>query len=145
MFRGDLSNVVVPRILVVFEGAIGHLREEDLKKFYKYQSKRRFAEALECFDVSELMLASILRVCMRDNLNVSLVTWMQQGMAEAIAELMNYYSVPVRGCVSESPYLLSAKLPYNPDIIAVYDPDPEHVLIFGSKGVLLDSPGRIGR
>ena len=145
MLNGDLSNVVAPRLIVVFEGAIGSLPESKVKDYEKAAKRNDWWRAVSYFELNELMLARILYLNWKSNFNISLVTWMPEEAAEAIDEMMSEHSIPVRGCFSSKPSSLARLLPYNPDIACIYDPVPEHILMFGSKGTVLTDANQIGR
>jgi hypothetical protein len=143
--HGDLSNAPVPRIVIAFEGIVGILPEERRKDYSKFVAKDKWWQAVAQFDINEQAVGKIIHLCLRNNMNISLCTWMSQDAAIAISEVMDFMAVPVRGCFYDSPYLLAQRLPYNEDIVCVYDSEPEHALIFGSKGKLLLDINQLGR
>lgn len=145
MKHGDLSNQPSPRIVVVFEGAIGILPKENEKKYHKAVNKKHWTEAVGYYELQELMLRKILDLTWRQNFNVQIVTWMGEEAANAIKQVLDEENIPVRGVFSSTPSRLSRDLAYNPDIMAVYDPDPDHRFTYGSKGVVLLDPFQIGR
>lgn len=142
---GQLDNTPSPRIVIVFEGAIGRVPEEREKDYAKAVARGRWFEAISCFDLSDIMLRKLLDISWRLNLNVNVVTWLGEEAAIAIEFLLERENIPVRGCFASTPLRLARDLPYNPDIVAVYDPDPAHVFTYGSKGILLEDPNQIGR
>lgn len=145
MQNGDLSNVIAPRLIIVFEGAVGHLPENRKKDFDKAVKKNQMEKAFSMFELKEMMIQKILYMIWKKNFNISLVTWMGDDAAIEIENIMIMNSVPVRGCFATKPAILARMLPYNPDIACIYDPDPEHILMFGSKGQVLKNPSDIGR
>lgn len=145
MKYGDLSNVVSPRIIIVFEGAVGSLPDGKTEEYDKAVKKNNWFRAARLFDLNELMLQKLLYLSRRKNINISLVTWMPDDAAMEISDMMHENSVPVRGCFSSTPAQLARMLPYNPDVACVYDPVPEHILMFGSKGEVLTDPNQVGR
>lgn len=141
--NGDLSNQVAPRIIIVFDGAVGWIPEDKKKDFARLVSKNRWHDAFEsCLRVNETMFRKILDLAWRKNVNIHMVTWMGDEAATEIENLMEM--VPVRGCFSSTPEILARMLPYNPDVVAIYDPDPGHVFTYGSTGVLLEKPEQLG-
>lgn len=130
MLHGDLSNKVAPRILVVFEGGLT-FPDEDYT------------------DISKLKLNSkvvdrILYLTFKKDLNIEVITWMDEETAEDVTDLLAKNNLPVQGCYSYVPSLLARELSHRLDIMCVYDPDPEHVLLFGSRGMLLTDANQIG-
>lgn len=144
MKNGDLSNQVAPRILIVFEGAVGYLPPDKVDAFLKHEKKSEWRKAIACFDLNWDILGQVLRITRTKNYNVSVVTWLPQEAADAVEEILIENNIPVRSVLSSSPEALAKMLPYNPDVVTVYDPVPEHVLTFGSKGYVLTRPSQIG-
>jgi hypothetical protein len=143
--NGDLSNKVAPRIIVVFEGAVGKLPEKNVKEHEKLVSRKDWLRVPRLYDLDENILGRMMNLTWKHDINISLVTWMPDDAAIGISDLMDENSVPVRGCFSSAPVQLARLLPYNPDIVCVYDPVPEHILTFGSKGQVLTDASQIGR
>jgi hypothetical protein len=150
MRYGDLSNVVAPKLLIVFEGGIASGPDSGLKEYEKALSKGDWRAAVRMFELREPVIQRILHLAFAKDFNISVVTWLgfnaEQGAAAAdeIENIMAENSVPVRSCFRSTPDQLARMLPYNPDIRCVYDPDPSHILKFGSRGSVLTDPNLIG-
>lgn len=144
MKNGDLSNVVAPRIIVVYEGAVAYLPEDRVKDYEKALKKNNWHEIVNLFRFNSQMLDRILYLTWKKNYNISIVTWFPQEMASAIEDKLADLSIPVRSVFSSEPDDLARLLPYNPDVVCVYDPVPEHILKYGSKGFVLTDPNQIG-
>jgi hypothetical protein len=144
MKYGDLSNVVAPRLLIVFEGAVGTVPADQLKLYDKAVAKKTWFAAIGYYELNEPILQRILWLTYAKDFNISLVTWLGEEAASRIEERMSVESIPVRSCFSSTPDQLARMLPYNPDIRCIYDPVPEHILKFGSKGSVLTTPNQIG-
>lgn len=144
MLKGDLSNKMLPRIVVVFEAGVGEVPADKEKQFHKAMQKKRYAEAVGYFDLNEIMLRKLLDLKWRKDVNVSIVTWMGDDMASAIAEKMDDEGIPIGECFASTPYKLARSLAYKPDVIAVYDSDDGHVFTYGGKGVVLVDPAQLG-
>jgi hypothetical protein len=143
--KGDLSNRPSPRLVVVFEGAIGWFAlPEHEQEFTKLAAKGKMALAVRWYTLDEAYLRKILDLAWRKNFNINLVTWLGDEAAVSIEDLMDKENIPIRGVFASSPQRLARDLPYNPDIIKVYDPDPKNTLLYGSWGVYLKSPNQIG-
>lgn len=147
---GDLSNVVAPRLLIVFEGGIASGPDANLKEYEKALRKDDWRAAVRLFELRESVLQRILYLTFAKDFNISVVTWLgfpeEQGniAADEVNKIMEENSIPVRSCFWSTPDRLARMLPYNPDIRCVYDPDPAHILKFGSKGSVLKDANQIG-
>ena len=145
MLKGDLSNKMLPRLVVVFEGAVGVVPDDRRKSYFKLCQKKRWQQAINCYELNDLMLSKLLDLRWRQDVNVNLVTWLGDEAAVAIQDRMDEEGIPVGGCFASTPSRLSRELAYAPDIIAVYDPDPDHIFTFGSKGIILTDVNQIGK
>lgn len=150
MYKNDLSNRMMPRLVVVFEGAVGVVPDEKAKDYHKIISRRKVSDmdwwhAIKCYDLNNLILSKILDLHWRKDINVSVVTWLGEGAALAISERLDDEGIPA-GVFASTPVKLARELVYRPDIIAVYDPDPDHVFTYPSgRGVILTDANQIGR
>ena len=138
MLNGDLSNQSAPRIYVVFDKFIGTL-PEDSGEFYELMGEGKYKEALDLMIMDIKILNKINWLSVKKNINVYLVTWMGQGMSEAIENFMNDVNIPVRGCLSVSPNFLAKLVLQDDSVMGIYDPDPDHVLTYGTKGRIVKS------
>lgn len=144
MRYGDLSNVVAPRLLIVFEGAVGVLPADRVKEYDKAVRKNDWDAAVNLFDLNELILQRIMYLTFSKDFNISVVTWLPGSACVSIYDRLADQSIPVRSCFASTPDVLARMLPYNPDIRCVYDPDPSHILKFGSRGSVLTDASQIG-
>lgn len=144
MLGGDLSNRTAPRVLIVFEGLIGHLPKEKVADYEKYVAEDRWDEVVFQFDLNNQVLNKILYLTWNADYNFHVVTWFPKEAADAIQAKLEELSIPVRSVFSSSPEKLAKILVNNPDIIAVYDVVHQHVLTFGSKAKLVTSISDIG-
>jgi hypothetical protein len=145
MKNGDLSNVVAPRLIVVYEGAIAYLPADRVPEYEKSVKKDDWKKVASLFRFNAAMLDRILYLTWKKNYNISIVTWFPQEIVEHIEEGLANLSIPVRSVFASTPEDLARLLPYNPDVVTVYDPVPEHILTFGSKGYVLTHPSDIGQ
>lgn len=144
MERGDISNEAAPRILLVFEGALGFLPDTKLKDYQRALRKHSWDDAVSCWDLSEIMMRKILDLVLRRNLAVEVVTFISQPFADMLAARLDEEDVPVRRVWYSTPGRLSRRLAYMPDVAAVYDADEAHVFTYGSKGRLLTGADQLG-
>jgi len=144
VLNGDLSNEISPRVLIVFEGLIGWLPPEKVDEYVKHKDAGHWNSAISCFTINNQVLNKILYLTWKSNYNIHVVTWFPEAAAETIQEKLEMFSIPVRSVFSSSPEALAKMLVYNPDIVAVYDTVPQHVLTFGSKAKLITDINQIG-
>ncbi len=137
MKNGDLSNSPAPRIYVVFDDCVSSLDERDKEAFYMDIERGDYYGAVFIMKENLPILNKITWLSNKRNINVYLVTWMNQGMAEAIEEYMNDIMVPIRGCLSLTPGQLARMTAQDESVIGIYDPDPDHLLTYGAKGRIL--------
>lgn len=149
MQHGNLSNRVMPSIVVVFEGAVGLLPEDKIKDYHKAVSKNRWWQAVDLFELNRMYLLKFLDLTWNKGFNIELCTWMGHGTeyddaALRIAERMDFENIPIYSVWSDAPDKLAREVSYLPRIARIYDPDPNHVFKYGGKGVLLTDPNQLG-
>lgn len=137
---GDLSNKVAPRIIITFEGAVGLLSGDNTKAYDKAVAKGDWHKAIRLFDLNNFMLNKILYLVWKKDFNISFTTSLSSQAADEISDWMSDLSIPISDCFYAKPDELARMLPYNPDVVAVFDPDPWKVLTFGSKARVLYGP-----
>ena len=142
VLKGDISNVVQPRVLLVFEGALGHINGRDIEEFNKLASYGLWAGAWGCWSINELMAAKLWDVTRRQFIQVEVVTFVappeySEPAAEGLEEMLELHSLPVSAVHAWTPKKLARELAYMPDIAAVYDANPETWAMFGRKGAAL--------
>ena len=141
---GDLSNRTAARVLIVFEGLVGHLPAGKVDDYVRYCEQERWDEAVYQFSLNSNVLNRILYLTHNQDYNFHVVTWFPGKAAEAIAERLESFSIPVRSVFSSTPEKLAKMLVNNPDITCVYDVVHQHVLTFGSKAKLVTDASDIG-
>jgi hypothetical protein len=134
---GQLSNVVAPKIYIVFDDSIGTLPSGKVKQYGKFLERGQYRKAFDCFTLDHDLLHKILDLGWRCKYNIALVTWQPQGIADEITCLMDDLSYPVSGCVSTDPLLFADGLKYAPHVMSVYASGPENLVNMGSKGKLI--------
>lgn len=146
MRNGDLSNEVVPKILLVFEGALGMILQSDRRKFDRYIAKGRWQEAVALWHINPKMALKIWDVTRRLSMNLEIVTF--QGPVEFGRELeirlQDEEDLPVSRVWATTVTLLSRKIAYMPDLMRIYDPNPERQLTWGGKGQIITTEDQLG-
>lgn len=133
MRNGDLSNEPAPRIYVVFDEAIGSVPEKQKELFSRLVGEGKNSEAMDLIDLNSSILNRIGWLSVRKNVNIYLVTWLTQGMAQEIEEVIGE-TCPIRGCLSLTYGQLARMTAQDDSVTGIYDPDPMHALSYGAKG-----------
>jgi hypothetical protein len=144
MQKGDLSNEVIPRILLVFENAVGWLPDANIKAHAKARAKQHWEDAVACWDLNELMLRKIWDVTFRKSITVEVVTFLGAGFADCLAARLDEEDVPVHRVWATTPAQLARKITFMPDVAKIYDPDEAHVFTYGAKGCVLTDVHQLG-
>ena len=146
MQGNDLSNVVMPRVLVVFEGLIAYLGRDKVAEYNRLGSRGDWPAALALWEFDPLALAKLNDIIIRRDIKVDVVSFvMPPEGAQALAERFDEESVPVSRVVASTAERTARRLAYGIDIARVYCPDPQHALMCGSKGFHTTSVHQIGR
>lgn len=145
MQGGDLSNTPVPRIIIVFENALGYLPEDQRDRWRELSRASQWDDVARLFVLDQMMLRKITDLSWRHSVNVDVVTYCgPEAFADALARLLDRENVPVRIVFASQPERLARATSFEPDIMCVYDANPEHALVYGRKGVHLTSWRQLG-
>lgn len=146
MKGGDLSNVVVPRIVLVFEGALGFLPASRVSSFNTLGSTGHWYEAARCWDLNDMMMRKIWDVTYRQSFQLEVVTYAgPPELAESLQERFDDEGLPISRTVASTASRMARRLSYAIDIAYVYDVDPQHVMMYGGRGRHLTNVNQLGR
>lgn len=136
MQNGNLSNIVQPRVLLVFEGALGFIEGDSVQEFKKLASKGMWKEAWDLWEVNDLMARKIWDVTKRQSINVALCTFISddEGAAVGLQAWADESRLPIAECFAVRPESFARELSYMPDVACVYDASYRTVNMLGSKG-----------
>lgn len=139
MIKGNISNVVQPRVLLVFEGALGFISGDAVKEFNLLASEGMWGEAWDQWEVNDLMARKIWDVTQRQSVNVALVTYISDNEVAAVGlqEWADEARLPIRECIATRTAEFARALSYMPDVACVYDASANTCSVLGSKGRLL--------
>lgn len=144
MQNGDLSNSVTPRILLVFEGALGYLEKDDGRGFSRAIRRGQWGDAVNLWKLHQLTAQKIWDVTVRQSIGIEIVTFFGAEFGGALEyRLQVDDDLPVRGVMATTPDRLARKIAYMPSLAAVYDPDPSRWLTYGGKGRHLTDPNQL--
>lgn len=144
MKGNDLDNAVVPRDVLVYEGLLGLLNtQKSVALATKWQKRGRWEKMVACFETNEMLARKIWDVTWRFSYEIDILTYLGDEFAAALTtRIKDQEGLPVRNVWFEDPYLLARRLVFTPNIRFVYDPDPNHQFVYGSKGRVM-MPGDI--
>jgi hypothetical protein len=136
----------VPKIVLVFEGALGFIDRNDRRKFDRQIRRKRWHEAAELWVLHPLMMQKIWDVAKRLSLTLEVVTFAgPQEFGEALEyRLQDTEELPVHRVWATRPELLARKIAYMPDLAAIYDPDAARWLTWGGKGRIITDVNQLG-
>lgn len=139
MQGGDISNQVVPRLVIVFENLLGILPNKTAEaKAASFLKFKRWNRAVNVFEINEALARRIWDVTWRFDFSVDVITYVSEEFAEAVEKRLEREDIPVRSVWYTEPQVLARKLAYMPQVACVYDPNPHHQFTYGSKGRILD-------
>lgn len=136
MQNGDISNVVQPKVYLVFEGALGFIDAPRLPEFNHAASSGDWLAAWSVWDINDLMARKIWDVTKRQGIRVALVTYVSsnEGAASGLQTWADEHGLPIVGTLAIQPERFARELSYMPDVACVYDASYSTVGFLGSKG-----------
>lgn len=137
MRRGELSNTVVPRVYIVFEGLIGTLPDAKSKVAFNLAAKRKkWAQAVDYFQLSTKTAQGIRDLYRRD-FRVDVITFIDPNFVEPLRDKLDSRNLFFGGIHYFTVETLLDDLTYDPFVLKVFDPDPKHALTWGAKGHII--------
>jgi hypothetical protein len=140
MENGNLSNRVAPRIVLVFEGALGFCT--DTARYDKAVRKEKWETAIKYWSLNTLCMAKLMHLYFKKDVNIEVVTYLGEPFAEELRYLLQ--DLPLHRVWATTPFDLGLKVAYMPDLAMVYDPEPKRWLMYGGKGRYLSSINELG-
>lgn len=148
MEKGDISNVISPRMLVVFEHLVGLLpTPADRAKYSTMVRLHQWKRAVNTFEPNELLSKHLWDMTYgRYSYTLDCVTWLPEEMEEYVHEWLDREGLPFSQYHRYDPTKLARRIATMPDVAFIYDPDPKHRFLFGSKGRIVspDAPNLMG-
>ncbi|MFE2100857.1 hypothetical protein [Streptomyces sp. NPDC059468] len=137
MERGDISNEVVPRLVVAYEGMLGILPEKPERVHElvtrKFGRRQRMAKrTVDAYEINDALARVIWDTTWRFKYSVDVVTYLGDDAVGPLEARLDAEGLPIGRVWATTPERLARRLPYMPDVAAVFD--NEHHLIYGSKG-----------
>lgn len=123
----------------MFEGLLGLLPDEKIaRQEERFRSKKKWAEAVDCYDINELLARKVWDLVWRYSFEIDLLTYHGPGFARALEKRMDDDDMPFRRVWSEQPNILARKIAIMPSVRTIYDPYPEHRFLYGGKGRIIE-------
>jgi hypothetical protein len=148
MERGDISNEVSPRLVIVWENLLGLLPTKAHEaKVSTYLKFKRYGRAVNVFELNEMLARRIWDVTWRLKFSVDVVTYVNDDFADEVRDRLDREDLPVGHVWHKTPQVLARELAYMPHVAAIYDPNPSHRFTYGSKGRIISpqNPDLIGQ
>uniref|UniRef100_A0AAU3I998 Uncharacterized protein n=1 Tax=Streptomyces sp. NBC_01393 TaxID=2903851 RepID=A0AAU3I998_9ACTN len=138
MQGGDISNEVVPRLVIAYEGMLGILPEKPegyvqelvARKFGR--RARQVQRTVDSYEINDMLARVIWDTVWRHKYSVDVVTYLGEDAVGPLEARLDVEGLPIGRVWSTTPERLARRLPYMPDVAAIFD--NEHHLLFGSKG-----------
>lgn len=135
MMKGELSNTVLPRVYIVFEGLVGVLPDTKSKALEALHRKRKqWDKAVNQYVLTPNTSQGMRDMYWRYNFRVDILTFHGADFADAVRDRLDQRNLLFGDVVSFEEQELLHELTYDRSILAVLDPAPERMLRWGSKG-----------
>lgn len=135
MHKGELSNSVLPRIYIVFEGLVGIIPDTKSRALEAlYRKRRDWTKAVNQYTLNEPTKQGLRDTYFRYNFRVDVLTFHGADFADAVRAKLDSKSLLFGDVVAYDQDELLHELTYDRSILAVLDPAPERMLTWGGKG-----------
>lgn len=136
MRRGELSNEVLPRVYIVFEGLIGILPDAKVRTLEALARKRKkWEQAVQYYQLNLPTQGGMKDLYWRHRFRVDVITFIDPSFVSPVRDRLDSKNLLFGGVhYYSSPQELAQDMVYDQSILGVLDPDPKHALAYGSKG-----------
>lgn len=139
MQRGDISGDLVPRFVLVFEHLVGVVPGSlSMAAYLSWVRTKRWKRAVNEFEVNDALAKQMWHVTWHLHHQLEVVTFLHPDAVEPISNWIDVQDLPVHRVWYSDPNKLARKIATMPDLAAIFDPDPKHVLTFGRKGRIIN-------
>lgn len=145
--KGEGLGRPAPKLVLVFEGALGLLDPLSEPEFRRRMTAGNFTAALDLWKLNDLVIRIIWDRVYRYSQTYYVVTFLSPAdeFASALAGKIGREDIPVRLVWAQHPSVFARRLITMPDIIRVYDPDPGRAGLYSpATGRLLTDARQIG-
>lgn len=139
MLKGELSSEILPRVYVVFENLIGVLPgTKDRIAEQLARKRQKWEQAADYYQLNISTSQGIRDLYWRQRFRVDIVTFIHYNMVSPIRDKLDSRNLLFGDVVYfETPADLAHEMVYDTSILAILDPSPENILVYGSKGRLV--------
>lgn len=135
MLKGELSSETLPRVYIVFENLIGLLpNAKDRTAEMLARKRKKWQQAADYYQLNINTSQGMRDLYWRQHFRVDVITFIDPAFVSAIRNRLDGRNLLFGDVHFYDTDMLLADLTYDPAILAVLDPDPKHVLRWGSKG-----------
>lgn len=135
MKKGELSNTVLPRVYIVFEGLVGIIPDTKSKALEALARKRKqWDKAVNQYVLNEPTKQGARDLYWRYNFRIDILTFHGADFADAVRNKLDQKNLLFGDVVAYEEQELMYELTYDRSILAVLDPAEERMLRWGSKG-----------
>lgn len=133
--HGDISNAVVPRYLVFFEGVLAHLPNLAAeRRAHLFETLHQYRRSVKEWELDPHMSKVFWDLAWRRGMQFDVVTTLAEPMAEEVERKLDRMQFPASNVESTTLEKLSRELIYRPNIVEVIHANPEWTLKFGGRG-----------
>jgi len=130
MERGKLGIENRPVTIFVFDGLVGLLQRPRTEKLAL--KLHQWETALGEWSL-DIVVADYICALLGRNVPVDIITWRPRGFAHALLDFLWDNNIPVRQVRTGTYAALSQHIAIDPEVTAVFDPDPFHRSGYGWK------------
>jgi hypothetical protein len=134
MEHGDLSNEAPKRLWIVFEGLLAQPVQPQRARRRRLLSARPPEPRPEHYALDTRVVDVVARLQHHTSYHLETVTWLGGHFAQQLDDWLLEQAVHLHA-VAADPIELARRIAHRPDITRIYDPDRDHVLTFGARGV----------
>ncbi len=148
MQNGNISNVVQPRILLVFEGTLGHISKEGVPVFNHFATQGEWYTAWSQWSLDQMMCRMMWDVTKRQGININVVSFVgdkSEDCRMGLQDHLDAHHLPVADILLTDPGLLAREIAFMPDVARIYDGNAETAMMYGNKGTLITHWNQLGK
>jgi hypothetical protein len=130
MERGELGITVEKKILFVFEDMLASVENKRAEKVFL--RLHQWEAAVNCWHFRYTAMEHMRSILRRRDVTPGVITWHSHPFAQALKDRL--WAMGLTVDVTASEYRFASPLfATDPDVLYVYDPDPEHRFGYGFK------------
>jgi hypothetical protein len=143
---GDLSNQAAPKEMIIFEGIIGVLHQDDIAEYEKLDAERKkdWKKILGLFRINKSVVDNINYVTWNKDTQMTVVSFFPEDAKYALDAVITSNNIGA-GLEMWNMNDLNHELSRRPDIVRIFVSTPDMSLTFGSKSYVVRTPSDIRR